>query len=141
MSSFLMFVAYKKSLFFRGSTSSDCGFNLLSLSGVLLKTAKTYQPHNLWYILMVEVPHGFTLACNQRLGINHSSSLLLSVRYLSIKEHPYCFRFFCLVHDMFNCLADGKNRTVQFWLGCVVSRWAIAKVEMANDAATGFGKD
>ena len=62
MSSFLMFVTYNKSLYLRGIMSSDYSFNLLSLSDVLLNTVKTYQPRNLWYILLMEVPHGFTLA-------------------------------------------------------------------------------
>ena len=42
---------------------------------------------------------------------------------------------------MFECLEDGNNRTVHFLLGRVVGRQSIAKVKMASDAATGFGKD
>ena len=72
MLSFLMFFTYKKSLFFRGSTSYAYGFNTLLLSDVMLKSFKTYQPHNPWYILMTEVPHGFTLSFDQIRGINHS---------------------------------------------------------------------
>ena len=83
MSLLLMFITYKKSLFFRGSTSSAYGYNLLFLSDVLLMIVKKYQPLNPWYILMMEVPHRFTLACNQRRGINHSISLLLRVRQFS----------------------------------------------------------
>ena len=100
MSSFLMFVTYKKSLFFRGSTSSTYGFNILSLSNVLLNTVKTYQPSNPWYILQMEVPHGFTLACNQHQGINNSSSLIPRVcqNHRIIHHHPCphrCCRLFC----------------------------------------------
>ena len=41
----------------------------------------------------------------------------------------------------FECLADCDNGTVQFWFELVVGWWAIDKVEMANNAATGLGKD
>ena len=43
------------------------------LSDVLLQKVKTYQPRNLWYILLKEVPRRFTLAWYQHQGINHSS--------------------------------------------------------------------
>ena len=43
---FLMSFIYKKSFLFRGSTSSAYSCILLSLSDVLLKTIKTYQPCN-----------------------------------------------------------------------------------------------
>ena len=69
MSSLIMFVTYKNALVFCGSTPSTYGLNLLSLSDVLLKTFKAYQPRNPWYILLMEVPHNFTLACNQHQGI------------------------------------------------------------------------
>ena len=59
----------------------------------------------------------------------------------SIKEHAYCFRFCCWGHSIFERLTDDKNGTVQFGLGRAIGRLAIAKVEMASDAATGFGKD
>ena len=70
---------YKKSLFFNVSILSAYGFNILLFYSVLLNTLKTYQPRKLWYILLKEVPHGFTLACNYHQGINHSSYLLLGL--------------------------------------------------------------
>ena len=47
--------------------------NYILVSDVLLQTVKTYQPRNLYYILLKEYPHGFTLACKKILGINHIS--------------------------------------------------------------------
>ena len=82
MSYFLMILTYKNSLFFCGSTSSDYGFNLLSLSNVLLNTVKTYQPRSPRYILLKEVPPGFNLVCNQRQVINRTIYLLLRVWHL-----------------------------------------------------------
>ena len=80
MSSFLMFVTYKKFLFFRGSMLSAYSFNTPLLYDVMLKIVKTHQELNPWYILLKEVTHVFTLECNYRLFINHISSLLLRVR-------------------------------------------------------------
>ena len=42
---------------------------------------------------------------------------------------------------MFECLTDVDNGTVKFGIGRAVGRRVIAKVEMASDAATGFGQD
>ena len=42
---------------------------------------------------------------------------------------------------MFECLTDGQNGFIQFWLGCVIGRREIIKVEMSIDEATGFEKD
>ena len=42
---------------------------------------------------------------------------------------------------MFEFLTDGENGTVQFGIGRAVARRVIAEVEMASDAATGFGQD
>ena len=81
MSSLLMFITYNKSLFFCGNYWSAYGFNLLLLSDVLLNTVKIYQPRNLCNIFMIEVSHGFTLACNQRQYVNHSISMILTVRH------------------------------------------------------------
>ena len=87
MSLFLIFFTYKKSLFFRGSMPSAYRFNLLSLSYLLLKIVKAYQPHNLWYILRMEVTHDFTLECNQFRVINHGRYLILRVSHLSHYHH------------------------------------------------------
>ena len=86
MSSFLMFVIYNNSLFFRFSMIYAYGFNLPPLSYVLLKTVKTYQMRNPWYILRKEVIRGFNLAWNQRQGIYHSSYLLLILPHW--KQNP-----------------------------------------------------
>ena len=100
MSSFLMFVTYKRYFFFLGSMFYAYVFNILLLSDVLLKTVKTYQPLNLWCILLEEVPHGFTLECNQRQGINHSSSLLIRVQHFPpwVKVKFLCPYFVWLVN-------------------------------------------
>ena len=42
---------------------------------------------------------------------------------------------------MFEFLENSENVTVQFWIGRVIGRRAIAKVEMARNVATGFGKN
>ena len=81
ITSFLILVTYNKSLFFRGSILSDYRFMLPLLYDVLPKTVKIYQKHNPWYILLKEVPHGFTLTCNHHQGIDHSRSLLLRLRH------------------------------------------------------------
>ena len=92
MSLLLMFVTYKKSLFFYGSISYAYGFNLISLSDALLNTVKIYQQLNPWYILLMEVPYGFTLTCNHRRGIKHNRSLLLRVRYEKFMVEGYIGR-------------------------------------------------
>ena len=100
VSLFLMFVKYQNYLFFFAVTSYSYSFNILLLSDVLLKTVKTYQPRNPWYILLVEVPHGFTLACNQRQGINHSSPMLLILRHFPplFRVHFICLSIILLVN-------------------------------------------
>ena len=60
---------------------------------MLLKIVKTYQLGNPWYILLKEVPHGFTPSYNLHQGINHSSSLLLRVRNFF---QFFRVRFLCL---------------------------------------------
>ena len=42
---------------------------------------------------------------------------------------------------MFDCLLDGENGNVQFWLGHAVGRRVISKVETARNTATVFGQD
>ena len=58
-----------------------------------------------------------------------------------IKKHPSCFRLCWWCHNMFEFLENSENVTVQFWIGRVIGRRAIAKVEMARNVATGFGKN
>ena len=70
MSSFLILYTYKKSLWLCVSILPACGFNLFLLSGVLLKTVKTCSNVIPVVFFLKEVPHGFTLMCNQRQVIN-----------------------------------------------------------------------
>ena len=58
-----------------------------------------------------------------------------------LEEHASYLRFWLWGHNMFECLTDVDNGTVKFGIGRAVGRRVIAKVEMASDAATGFGQD